>query len=118
MDDVLTLLSYTRTQDATGIWRETLSSQRTVFCKVNSISRNEFYEGGRSGLNPEFEFVVAAVDYAGERECVYHGLSYSIYRTYRTNDDYMELYVQRKGGSNGKGSGIGQTVTGDQVNSQ
>ena len=60
MDDVLTLIAYTRTQDAVGIWRETLSSQRTVFCKVNSVTRNEFYAGGRSGLNPEFEFVVAA----------------------------------------------------------
>lgn len=107
MDDTLTLLSYTRTQDANGIWRESAPTKKEVFCKWDSINRNEFFQGGRTGLNPEFVFIIAAVDYDGERECIFRDNSYSIYRTYRTDDDYMELYVQRKGGTNGKGGSAG-----------
>lgn len=103
MDDELTLLSYGRTQDALGRWIESDPVRATVFCKVNSVSRQEYFQGGRTGLNPEYEFTVAAIDYSGQRECVYHGLTYAIYRTYRTDDDYMELYAERKGGTNGKG---------------
>lgn len=104
MDDVITLLSYTRTQDSVGRWVESTPERKDVFCKVDSVSRSEFYQAGRTGLNPEFQFTVAAVDYDGQRECVFHDKTYAIYRTYRTDDDYMELYVQRKGGTNGKGN--------------
>ena len=104
MDDVLILLSYNQTQDANGIWKQGNPIRNTVFCKVNNITRAEFFAGGRMGLNPEFEFTVAAVDYNGERECVFHDKSYAIYRAYKTDDDYMELYVIRKGGTNGKTS--------------
>ena len=109
MDDTLTLLSYTRTQDSLGRWIDGTPTKTEVFCKCSSISRSEFFQGGRTGLNPEFQFTVAAVDDAGQRECVYHDQTYAIYRTYRTDDDYMELYVQRKGGTNGKGNSNGET---------
>ena len=49
-------------------------------------------------------FTVVAGDYSGESLCEYRGKTYSIYRTYINNADYIELYVQREGGSNGKES--------------
>ena len=43
-------------------------------------------------------------DYCGERDVVYHGKAYSVYRTYKGRKDEIELYVERKGGTNGKES--------------
>lgn len=71
-----------------------------VFCRVGSVSRIEFFEGGRNGLNPSMVFQVFAGDYHGEEICEYLGRRYSIYRTYMTDSDYMELYAERKGGTN------------------
>lgn len=100
MNDTLYLVRETKEQDEYGVWR-TKKTMREVFCDVGSITRAEFFEAGRNGLNPEFRFTVAAVDYEGERVAVFHGERYAIYRTYNDNGDYMELYVQREGGTNG-----------------
>jgi hypothetical protein len=98
--DVLTLIGTTRTQDEYGIWHETPTA-RNVFCQVNSITRSEFFDAGRNGLAPEFMFSMFAGDYEGERVCEYRGQKYSIYRTYLGRNDVIELYAERKGGSNG-----------------
>lgn len=102
MDDVLFLLATTPVQDEYGVIRETITS-RQVFCQVNSVSRAEFFGGGRNGLNPEYKFTIFAADYEGESICEFQGNSYTIYRTYRIPDsDTIELYAERRGGTNGK----------------
>lgn len=100
MDDVLTLLKVTTEKGTRGVLHKSIAS-RDVFCKRRSVSRNEFFDGGRNGLNPEFVFDVFHGDYDGETLCRYDGKSYAIYRTYRTESDYIELYAQREGGANG-----------------
>ena len=100
MDAVLTLIAQTNTKNEYGVTQKTVSP-RDVFCKVQSVTRTEFFEGGRNGLNPEFQFTVFSGDYDGETLCEYNGNSYGIYRVYRTDDDYIELYAERKGGTNG-----------------
>ena len=101
MDDVLSLVKITTEKDARGVLRKSIAS-RDVFCKCRSVSRNEFFDGGRNGLNPEYQFDVFAGDYEGETLCKYDGKSYAIYRTYLPdNSDYIELYAQREGGANG-----------------
>lgn len=99
--DVIKLLSVTRTQDAYGVWHESIT-ERQVFCQVASVTRAEFMEGGRNGLNPEFRITMFFADYQDETMLIYNGKTYSIYRTYRGRNDEIELYVERKGGSNGK----------------
>lgn len=103
MDDVLILLTENKTQDSRGAWHST-TTPRSVFCKVSSITQTEFFEAGRNGLNPQFRFTVFFADYQGETLCEYKGKPYSIYRTYQTRSDYLELYAERQGGSNGKKS--------------
>ena len=104
MDDVLTLVSYTYTKDAYGVDRGT-PTERRIFCRTDSITRLEFYEAGRNGLNPEMKFTIFAGDYAGQKVCQYNGAQYSIYRTYHIpGTDYMELVVQREGGTNATAS--------------
>lgn len=41
-------------------------------------------------------------DYDGETSLIYKGKTYSVYRTYQGRNDELELYVERKGGTNGK----------------
>lgn len=100
MDSVLTLYTVTRTQNSKGAWVKT-QVPRDVFCQVESVTRSEFYNGGRSGLNPEYQFTVFQGDYNGEEVCKYNGNDYAIYRTYIVpGTDYIELYAERKGGTN------------------
>ena len=97
--DILTLISITRTQDAYGIWQPT-ESKTDVYCQVDSVTQSEFIEGGRNGLNPELRFTVFFGDYNDEPIVEYKGKWYSVYRTYRGRNDRLELYVERKGGTN------------------
>lgn len=99
--DVISLLSSTKTQDQYGVWRETLA-KTDVFCSVESVSAKEFFDGGRNGLNPSFKMVLFFGDYSGETMLEYNGDTYAIYRTYQRKDDKIELYVERKGGTNGR----------------
>ena len=104
MDDVITLIRHTQAvEDEYGIRQPSGPDKTEVMCRVDSVTRDEFYSGGRNGLNPEFRMVMFHGDYDGQRIVEYHGETYAVYRTYRTDDDYIELYVQREGGTNGKG---------------
>lgn len=101
MDDELVLYSTEKYKDAYGVDRDRISP-RPILCRVNSITRAEFFDAGRNGLNPEFMFTVFHGDYYGERTCRFHGQDYGIYRTYHVpGTDDIELYAERKGGTNG-----------------
>lgn len=100
MDAVLTLIKETPYKDENGVQRVTRTS-RNVFCKRKSITRNEFFNAGRNGLNPEMMFTVFHGDYDGERKCEFEGKKLAIYRAYNGDGDYIELYAQREGGTNG-----------------
>lgn len=100
--NVIKLISSTKTQDNNGVWRETLT-ERQVFCNVSSVTASEFFEGGRNGLNPEYRMTMFNGDYQGETMLKFNGSTYAIYRTYLDRNDNLELYVERKGGTNGKG---------------
>lgn len=97
--DVINLISESRTQDDYGRWIATKTSKQ-VMCQVDSITRAEFFECGRNGLNPEFKFTMFFGDYSGESIVEYQGKTYAVYRTYLRRTDIIELYVERKGGTN------------------
>ena len=97
-EDVIQLVSIEQTQNAYGVWEKT-ETTRQVFCKVSSVSQSEFFEAGRNGLNPEWRFVVFGADYGDEETVIYNNKRYGVYRTYR-DGDFIELYVERKGGTN------------------
>ena len=98
--EVITLVKETQVKNDFGVY-EPVSETRDVFCQVRSITRSEFFDAGRNGLNPEFEFDVFFGDYEGERTVIYKGQRYAVYRTYQARTDVLELYVQREGGTNG-----------------
>ena len=102
MDSVLFLISEEKSQDELGAWI-TETVKRRVFCRVSSIDDTEFFEAGRSGLNPAVRLTVFHADYRGETKCRFESNDYAIYRTKRIpNSDYIDLYLERKGGTNGQ----------------
>lgn len=98
--DVITLIKTVRAQNDFGVWENT-ETTRDVFCDVGSVTRSEFFEGGRNGLNPAYVFTMFFGDYEGETIVEYNGNRYAIYRTYHAKTDVIELYAERKGGTNG-----------------
>jgi len=99
--DVIKLITQTRSKNTLGVYETTLAYKQ-VYCNVSSVSQSEFFDGGRSGLKPAFRMSLFFGDYNGEEMLEYKGQTYSIYRTYLRGTDIIELYVERKGGSNGK----------------
>ena len=97
--DVLILISSNEAQNEYGVFVPA-PTEREVFCRVESVSQAGFFEGGRSGLNPEYKFIVFDADYNSESVCKLAEEQFAIYRTYRIGD-YIELYAERKGGTNG-----------------
>lgn len=101
MDDVLSLVTATTQKDIYGVSKPSYT-KRQVFCRVLDVTRAEFFAAGRNGLNPQYKFMMFAGDYDGEQTCEYNGHTYAIYRTFHVpGTDIMELYVERKGGTNG-----------------
>ena len=97
---MIKLVGVAKEQDEYGVWRET-TTKRTVFCNVQSVTRAEFFDAGRNGLNPQFVFTMFYADYCNEPMVEYNGETYAVYRTYLRRDDTLEVYVERKGGTNG-----------------
>lgn len=99
----ITLIKVIREQDENGVWRGT-ETRRTILARqVDSVTSAEFFDGGRKGLNPSLRFIVFFADYEGESIVEYMGSRYAVYRTYQNKTDDLELYVERKGGTNGQG---------------
>lgn len=96
---VIYLVNTTIAQDDYGVWVQSYS-RKQVYCRVESVTRAEFFEGGRNGLNPELVFTMFFGDYSGEPVVEYNGNTYAVYRTYQGKTDTIELYCQRKGGTN------------------
>lgn len=96
--DVINLYADIVTFDDYGVARKARTA-RQVFCKVDSVTRAEFFEAGRQGLNPEYRITMFSGDYDGETIVGYKGRMYSVYRTYFAKTDIIELYVERQGGT-------------------
>lgn len=77
---------------------EPSTTKYKVYVDVNSVTSQEWFDGGRNGLNPQFRFRMFTWDYHGEQIIEYMGKQYTIYRTYFRSTDEIELYVElRKG---------------------
>lgn len=104
MDVEALLIGYTIT---TNDYKQEVKAETTksILAQKQSISRSEFYNGGKAGLQPAFVLVTSKLDYSGELEVELDGVRYGIYRTYEVDEDYIELYCERKGGYERPASG-------------
>lgn len=96
--NVIYLISSVNSQDALGVWKK-VNVKRKVYCQVESVSQSEWFEGGRNGLNPQYRMTMFRYDYNGEEVLEYDGTSYFIYRTYIGKNDTIELYVEKRKGT-------------------
>ena len=68
------------------------------YCRVTSVSREEFWDAGRSGHQPSFRMIMDRFEYHGERELLYNDRCYTVYRTYAGTGDTIDLYVEERVG--------------------
>ena len=108
-NDFMTLVSKTYEQDNNGVLRATETLKENIPCQVKSAGASEWFEGGRSGLNPQYKITMFSPDYNDEEIVELKGKQYTVYRTYHTDHgsygyhqpskDHIELYVQLKKGN-------------------
>ena len=92
MNDLLTLVHRELEDDGYTVKKET---RRDVFCRLDSVSRSEFYQAQTTDLRPELVFVLADyLDYNDEYLCIYNAVWYRVIRTYRTGQE-LEIVVQK-----------------------
>lgn len=92
--DVLTLISDTPASH--GRFDTPAETRREVYCTVRSVGMREAYEALSHGLRPEWVFVLThSFEYQGEKRCEFHGIPYTILRTYVTQADGIEITVER-----------------------
>ena len=95
--ELITLVNITYTQDSIGQEIEN-ETERECFCNIRSASRNEFFAAGQNGIKAEWVVTMFNYDYQGETVAILNGHRYSVYRTYITTDDNIELYLEQKSG--------------------
>lgn len=95
--EVIKLIAETYSLNSYGVMEKATTSS-DVFANVNSVTSQEWFEGGRNGLNPAFRFTMFSYDYDGEKIVEYNGEQFTVYRTYLRKKDEIELYCEyRKG---------------------
>ena len=83
-DDVIELVR--EDPKAHGVFEAHTEETVTCFCKVNSVSRNEYYRARDNGLEPVFVFVLSEyADYHGEKVVIFKGRRYEVIRSYVQN---------------------------------
>ena len=95
--DVMQLVAVRYTEDDIG-QRIPAETARDVFCNIARVSASEWFEAGRFGMQAALKVTVFEPDYRGEQIAVVDGVRYGIYRTYRTKNETLELYLEAKAG--------------------
>lgn len=99
MDDTLILIAKRLKQNEIGDFVCEDEVRREIWGNIRSVSRAEWYDAGRKGMNPEIVFATPLVNYCYETEAELNGVRYGIYRTYFVQgSDEIELYLERKAG--------------------
>lgn len=92
------LVSEVETLDAMNQPTTTKTPGETLVVEFRSVSSSEFFSARQGGLLPEFSFIISTFDYHGEKEVEYNGNRYAVYRTYKPDDDTVEVYCQTESG--------------------
>lgn len=98
------LITESYLQNDYGVYERT-AEKKKVYVDVTSVTAQEWFEGGRNGLNPQYRFTMFSHDYSGEQIIEYKDIQYSIYRTYLRKADLIELYAEKRKGNEQTQSG-------------
>lgn len=96
-NDILTLVKESFDTNEYGD-SVTIENTREVFCKVKSVGMKEKYQAQAVGLLPEVVFELPDYyEYDNERKVRYDGEGYRVIRTYKKENNEIELVVTRDG---------------------
>lgn len=96
--ETINLISSSWIKDKNGVNRK-IETSRTVYCNVSSVSQSEFFQAGQMGLKPEYRFTMFFYDYLNEEIIEYNGTRYTVYRTFHSSNDLIELYTNKVAGN-------------------
>lgn len=97
-NEIVTLITETFKEDDIGQYIPT-ENKMEIFCRMESISKNEWFDAGRNGLKPQLKVILPEYNYEATEKVEYDGERYSVYRMFRnqkTNE--VELYLEKKAG--------------------
>lgn len=90
-DDVIYLIS--EDPAAHGVFNKPTETKKMCYCRINSVTRNEFYKAKENGIEPIYAFVISEyADYNGEKIVEFRDKRYRVIRSYVT-DHAVELTV-------------------------
>lgn len=90
-DDVIYLVS--ENPAAHGVFDFPMETDKMCYCRVESVTRSEFYKARENGIQPLYMFVLSEyADYNGEKVVLYKGKRYRVIRSYVKNHT-VELTV-------------------------
>lgn len=69
-----------------------------IFGQKMSITQNEFFSAGQTGLKPKLKLKICKYEYDNEKIAEIDERKYQIYRTYEPSSDRLELYLTEKKG--------------------
>lgn len=92
-NDELTLISKVPKLDK---YRNTVyeETHTTVLCRVESITRAEFYNAGREGFTPANTFVIHAYEYDNQQMVEFRGKKHRVIRTWSNDFEEIELVCE------------------------
>lgn len=93
LDDICVLIKKIYNSDDIG---QEISKEieREIFCKEKPIYNNEFFAAGQNNIKAALNLIIDAEEYEGERELLFYEQRYSIYRIFKREDDFTELYCE------------------------
>lgn len=90
-DDVLYLV--TESPTGHGVFDDPEEVLTLCYCRVESVTRNEYYRAMSNGIEPQLVFVLSEyADYNGQKIVIYNNKRYRVIRTY-VSDNSIELTV-------------------------
>jgi len=97
MDELIDLIEGQETTDGMGnrTVRPNGAARRTVFAEIRSIGMTEYYRAMAYDRIPDLKAVVHPEEYHDEPFVAYEGRTYAVKRTYRTDNEKMELTCER-----------------------
>ena len=91
--DVIELITTTTTQNDYGDEIET-PTYTQVFANKTFVRRVEHYEAMANGLRPSLVLEIKEIDYNGEKQLRFNGVTYDIIRTDPTKREMLEIVCQ------------------------
>lgn len=70
----------------------------TVYGIKSSVSSEEWFAANRDGINTKLRVTIYSFEYSGQTIAVVNGVRYAIYRTYESDIDHIELYLEEQVG--------------------